>query len=319
MGGRSSPLIGGVGSIVARESALRSAGILLSRVRAPLPAPWPDGGPESLRSPCCGLAIYKKLKLITSDRKSCAEAKTIVTVIKPASVFYAIGLADVFCSYSYNYICSIRGNENVYKLAKVALNRDWSDLKPKINAYIHTICLENWDAERANKLHGVLHNKGVAATAAVATSTATTTTSVTTATVELSTGQQMAILYLGIVGGGTFFLTCICTAFWVAVNRRRRRRRSSPEAVDVDKQCNDSSSDEDRDYLEEENEDEKDIEQEEEEGKKGQKEDEEQEEEEEKEEQKEDEAFDEQEDHECDHHVDRDDVMIFERQGSFSV
>ncbi|GFO45912.1 hypothetical protein PoB_007241700 [Plakobranchus ocellatus] len=29
---------------------------------SPLPAPWPDGGPESLRSPCCGLAIYKKLK-----------------------------------------------------------------------------------------------------------------------------------------------------------------------------------------------------------------------------------------------------------------
>ncbi|GFN94084.1 hypothetical protein PoB_002059000 [Plakobranchus ocellatus] len=29
-------------------------------IRGPLPAPWPDGGPESLRSPCCGLAIYKK-------------------------------------------------------------------------------------------------------------------------------------------------------------------------------------------------------------------------------------------------------------------
>ncbi|GFO25924.1 hypothetical protein PoB_005242900 [Plakobranchus ocellatus] len=52
-------IYGGVGSTVACESALRSAGILLSRVRAPLPAPWPDGGPESLRSPCCGLAIYK--------------------------------------------------------------------------------------------------------------------------------------------------------------------------------------------------------------------------------------------------------------------
>ncbi|GFN86085.1 retrovirus-related pol polyprotein from type-1 retrotransposable element r2 [Plakobranchus ocellatus] len=51
---------GGVGSTVACESALRSAGTLLSRVRAPLPAPWPDGGPESLRSSCCGLAIYKK-------------------------------------------------------------------------------------------------------------------------------------------------------------------------------------------------------------------------------------------------------------------
>ncbi|GFO06824.1 hypothetical protein PoB_003332900 [Plakobranchus ocellatus] len=42
-------LQGGVGNTVACESALRSAGTLLSRVRAPLPAPWPDGGPESLR------------------------------------------------------------------------------------------------------------------------------------------------------------------------------------------------------------------------------------------------------------------------------
>ncbi|GFO04340.1 hypothetical protein PoB_003084500 [Plakobranchus ocellatus] len=49
----------GVGSSVASEYALRSAGTLQARVRAPPPAPWPDGGPESLRSPCCGLAIYK--------------------------------------------------------------------------------------------------------------------------------------------------------------------------------------------------------------------------------------------------------------------
>ncbi|GFN99843.1 hypothetical protein PoB_002634900 [Plakobranchus ocellatus] len=27
--------------------------------RAPQRVPWPDGGPESLRSPCCGLAINK--------------------------------------------------------------------------------------------------------------------------------------------------------------------------------------------------------------------------------------------------------------------
>ncbi|GFO32757.1 hypothetical protein PoB_005926200 [Plakobranchus ocellatus] len=44
---------------VDRESALRSAGTLLLWVRAPPPAPWADGGPESLRSLCCGLAITK--------------------------------------------------------------------------------------------------------------------------------------------------------------------------------------------------------------------------------------------------------------------
>ncbi|GFO14351.1 hypothetical protein PoB_004085600 [Plakobranchus ocellatus] len=52
-------LSGSVGSTVAIESALRPAGTFLPRVRAPPPAPWPDGGPESLRSPGCGLAIYK--------------------------------------------------------------------------------------------------------------------------------------------------------------------------------------------------------------------------------------------------------------------
>ncbi|GFN91784.1 hypothetical protein PoB_001829000 [Plakobranchus ocellatus] len=39
------PKVGGVGGTVACESALRSAGTLLSRVRAPPSAPRPDGGP----------------------------------------------------------------------------------------------------------------------------------------------------------------------------------------------------------------------------------------------------------------------------------
>ncbi|GFO44820.1 ribonuclease hi [Plakobranchus ocellatus] len=62
----------------------------------------------------------------------------------------------------------IQGNENVEKLAKAALNRAscsgklicWSDLKPKINAYIHSVWQKNWDAEGANKLHEVLPNLG---------------------------------------------------------------------------------------------------------------------------------------------------------------
>ncbi|GFO21102.1 hypothetical protein PoB_004760700 [Plakobranchus ocellatus] len=52
-------LIRDVDGTVARESALRSAGTLLSRVRAPPSAPSPGGGPESLRSPRCGLVTYK--------------------------------------------------------------------------------------------------------------------------------------------------------------------------------------------------------------------------------------------------------------------
>ncbi|GFO07103.1 ribonuclease hi [Plakobranchus ocellatus] len=62
----------------------------------------------------------------------------------------------------------IRGNENVDKLAKAALNRAscsgklvcYSDLKPKINSYINSVWQKNWDAEGANKLHEVLPNLG---------------------------------------------------------------------------------------------------------------------------------------------------------------
>ncbi|GFN75961.1 hypothetical protein PoB_000246700 [Plakobranchus ocellatus] len=40
-------LCAGVGGTVASESAVRSAGTLLSQVRAPPLVPWPDGGPET--------------------------------------------------------------------------------------------------------------------------------------------------------------------------------------------------------------------------------------------------------------------------------
>ncbi|GFO19422.1 RNA-directed DNA polymerase from mobile element jockey [Plakobranchus ocellatus] len=61
-----------------------------------------------------------------------------------------------------------RRNENLDKLAKAALNRAscsgklicWSDLKPKINAYIHSVWQKNWDAEGANNLHEVIPNLG---------------------------------------------------------------------------------------------------------------------------------------------------------------
>ncbi|GFN94225.1 transposase [Plakobranchus ocellatus] len=59
-----------IGGSVANESALRSAGTFLLRFRAPPPTPWPDGRPESLRSPCCGLALHKnQTKPCASDLK----------------------------------------------------------------------------------------------------------------------------------------------------------------------------------------------------------------------------------------------------------
>ncbi|GFO28359.1 hypothetical protein PoB_005486400 [Plakobranchus ocellatus] len=53
----------GVGGKLASESFLRSAWTLLSLVRDPPPAPRQDEGPESLRSPSRGLAIFKKICL----------------------------------------------------------------------------------------------------------------------------------------------------------------------------------------------------------------------------------------------------------------
>ncbi|GFO17129.1 hypothetical protein PoB_004363400 [Plakobranchus ocellatus] len=44
---------GGFGGTVVSESALRSAGTLLSRIQAALWAPWPARGPKSPRPPCC--------------------------------------------------------------------------------------------------------------------------------------------------------------------------------------------------------------------------------------------------------------------------
>ncbi|GFO32478.1 transglutaminase [Plakobranchus ocellatus] len=71
--------IGGVGGTVASESALRSAGTVQSRVRAPTPAPRPDGGPQSLRSPFCGVAVHKKPNqtLITIKKTKTAMASSI--------------------------------------------------------------------------------------------------------------------------------------------------------------------------------------------------------------------------------------------------
>ncbi|GFN78946.1 hypothetical protein PoB_000545200 [Plakobranchus ocellatus] len=55
--------VGGAGD---SDAALRSAGTLMSRVRAPPTAPWPDGGPESLRSACCGMALHRESNSIKS-------------------------------------------------------------------------------------------------------------------------------------------------------------------------------------------------------------------------------------------------------------
>ncbi|GFN89705.1 hypothetical protein PoB_001621100 [Plakobranchus ocellatus] len=42
--------VGSLGGRMDSEQVLKSAGTLLLQVQAPPPAPWPDEGPESLRS-----------------------------------------------------------------------------------------------------------------------------------------------------------------------------------------------------------------------------------------------------------------------------
>ncbi|GFO08011.1 hypothetical protein PoB_003451600 [Plakobranchus ocellatus] len=63
---------------LATESTLRSAGTLLSRVRVPPSAPWPDGELGSLRLPCCGLAIQKPN--LSFKAPETAHSVTAVTV-----------------------------------------------------------------------------------------------------------------------------------------------------------------------------------------------------------------------------------------------
>ncbi|GFO06318.1 upf0577 protein kiaa1324-like homolog [Plakobranchus ocellatus] len=76
-----------------------------------------------------------------------------------------------YCSVVYVGIpahIGIHGNETVDKVTKAALNRPpslgklicWSDLKPKVNTYIHIIWRENWDAEVANKHNEVFPDLG---------------------------------------------------------------------------------------------------------------------------------------------------------------
>ncbi|GFN99813.1 hypothetical protein PoB_002631900 [Plakobranchus ocellatus] len=50
------------------EFVLRSAGSLLLRVRAPSPAPWPDGGPEKPEITLLWAGYIQKRKKITTEK-----------------------------------------------------------------------------------------------------------------------------------------------------------------------------------------------------------------------------------------------------------
>ncbi|GFN84756.1 ribonuclease hi [Plakobranchus ocellatus] len=134
------------------------------------------------RNPCHDIVFEAPLSDFAADSKS--EPNLVASTIKNAKInintFDDLNVqypppweehninVDISLTKQNGENTSIQGNENVDKLAKAALNRAscsgklicWSDLKPKINAFINSVWQKNWDAEGANKLHEVLPNLG---------------------------------------------------------------------------------------------------------------------------------------------------------------
>ncbi|GFO26432.1 Pol-like protein [Plakobranchus ocellatus] len=119
------------------------------------------------------LSKYHKNVVIYSDSLSALRAiqSKNFKVIEIRRLYNLIRKFPPYVHISFVWIpahVGIRGNENVDKLAKAALNIAscsgklicYSDLKPKINSYINSVWQKNWDAEGANKLHEVLPNLG---------------------------------------------------------------------------------------------------------------------------------------------------------------
>ncbi|GFN87442.1 Pol-like protein [Plakobranchus ocellatus] len=119
------------------------------------------------------LSKYYKNFVIYSDSLSALQAiqSRNFKVIDIRRLYNLIRKLAPYVHISFVWIpahVGIRGNENVDKLAKAALNRAscsgklicHSDLKPKINSYINSVWQKNLDAEGANKLHEVLPNLG---------------------------------------------------------------------------------------------------------------------------------------------------------------
>ncbi|GFR58163.1 hypothetical protein ElyMa_001761200 [Elysia marginata] len=91
----------------------------------------------------------------------------------------------------------------------------------------------------------------VAAHTTTATTTAVVTTSArvkTTTEIQLalSTGHQMAVVYLGLILGLSFGISCCCAGTWLAINRYRRRHMKH-DAQENDAVVDDDDDDDDDD------------------------------------------------------------------------
>ncbi|GFN77065.1 histone-lysine N-methyltransferase suv420h1-like isoform x2 [Plakobranchus ocellatus] len=96
------------GGTVDSESALRNPGIPSAAGPSPPPVPWLDGLPESLRSLCCGLTIYKntlssqpyvtyeKLKaLYNQDKKSARLKRSDVPTHVTGNISYKFASQEI--------------------------------------------------------------------------------------------------------------------------------------------------------------------------------------------------------------------------------
>ncbi|GFO31659.1 ribonuclease hi [Plakobranchus ocellatus] len=136
---------------------------------SPIKSLYTEAGEPSLEHRRMKLAFNYLLKLKSLPRNPCDD----VVFKAPLSYFSAGTKSEPnLVANTFDHIENAKsklntidnGNENVDKLAKAALIRTscsgklicWSDLKPKINAYIHSVWQKNWDAEGANKFHEML-------------------------------------------------------------------------------------------------------------------------------------------------------------------
>ncbi|GFO07857.1 hypothetical protein PoB_003436200 [Plakobranchus ocellatus] len=76
------------------ESALRLAETILSRDRAPSPARWPEGRPESLRSPFCGQAKNQNHSLIILEGRCLMPLLTTILCLKQSETHMKLGRQD---------------------------------------------------------------------------------------------------------------------------------------------------------------------------------------------------------------------------------
>ncbi|GFO17874.1 hypothetical protein PoB_004437900 [Plakobranchus ocellatus] len=96
----------GVSDTMVSDPTLKSAGIFVSGVRAPPSATWPDGGPQSLRSSCCELAMHKNVPTHTHNALHQEQSRPYIWLHKARSEFWTH-----FCFLQFLLLHKIKGEQ----------------------------------------------------------------------------------------------------------------------------------------------------------------------------------------------------------------